>query len=70
LWSFIHVTGTADAAIAALDRGAPGVHNIVDDDPAPAVEWVRYLAEVAGAKPALHVPVRAAGWRPGTLWCP
>ena len=46
---------TADAAIATLDRGAPGVYNIADDDPAPAAEWVPYLAELAGAKPALHV---------------
>ena len=59
LWSFIHVADAADATIAALDRGAPGVYNIVDDDPAPAAEWIPYLAEVAGAKPPLHVPVWA-----------
>ena len=59
LWSFIHVADAADATIAALDRGAPGVYNIVDDDPAPAGEWIPYLAEVAGAKPPLHVPVWA-----------
>ena len=59
LWSFIHVADAADATIAALDRGAPGVYNIVDDDHAPAGEWIPYLAEVAGAKPPLHVPVWA-----------
>ena len=35
------------------------MYNIVDDDPAPAAEWIPYLAEVAGAKTPLHVPVRA-----------
>ncbi len=59
LWSFIHVADAADATIAGLDRGAPGVYNIVDDEPAPAGEWIPYLAEVAGAKPPLHVPTWA-----------
>ncbi len=59
LWSFIHLADAADATVAALDRGAPGVYNIVDDDPAPATEWIPYLAEVASAKPPLHVPVWA-----------
>ncbi len=58
-WSFIHLADAADATMAALDRGAPGVYNIVDDDPAPASEWIPYLAEVAGAKPPLHAPVWA-----------
>ncbi|MHB8295517.1 MAG: NAD-dependent epimerase/dehydratase family protein [Acidimicrobiales bacterium] len=57
LWSFIHVADAADATIAALDRGTPGVYNIVDDDPVPAAVWIPYLAEVAGAKSPLHVPV-------------
>ena len=59
LWSFIHLADAADATVAALNRGTPGVYNIVDDDPAPAAEWIPYLAEVAGAKPPLHVPVWA-----------
>jgi nucleoside-diphosphate-sugar epimerase len=59
LWSFIHVLDTADAATTALDRGAPGVYNIVDADSAPAAGWVPHLAEVARAKPPLHVPVWA-----------
>jgi nucleoside-diphosphate-sugar epimerase len=58
LWPFVHLADAADATIAALDQGAPGLYNIVDDEPAPASEWVPYLAEVAGAKPPLHVP----GW--------
>ncbi|MGN9763194.1 hypothetical protein [Streptomyces sp. SD31] len=30
--------------------------NIVDDEPAPASEWLPYLAACAGAKPPLRVP--------------
>ena len=43
--------------MAALERGAPGVYNVVDDDPAPVSEWLPYLAEVVGAKPPRRVPV-------------
>ena len=50
VWSFIHLADAAEATLAALGRGAPGLYNIVDDQPASAVEWIPYLAEVAGAK--------------------
>ena len=56
VWSFVEITDAAAATVAAVDRGAPGVYNIVDDDPAPVAEWLPYLAEVAGAKPPLRVP--------------
>ena len=41
-------------------RGAArraGVFNIVDDEPAPASEWLPYLAACAGAKQPMRVPV-------------
>jgi nucleoside-diphosphate-sugar epimerase len=56
IWSFIEITDAAAATIAAVGRGAPGVYNIVDSDPAPVAEWLPYLASVAGAKPPLRVP--------------
>jgi nucleoside-diphosphate-sugar epimerase len=56
IWSFIETTDAAAATLAAVDQGEPGVYNIVDSDPAPVVEWLPYLAEVAGAKPPLRVP--------------
>jgi 2-alkyl-3-oxoalkanoate reductase len=56
IWSFIEITDAAAATIAAVDRGAPGVYNIVDDDPAPVAEWLPYLAKVAGVKPPLRLP--------------
>jgi len=57
VWSFVYTGDAASATVAALNRGTPGVYNIVDDDPAPAREWLPYLAEVIGAKPPRRVPV-------------
>jgi nucleoside-diphosphate-sugar epimerase len=59
IWSFIEITDAAAATIAALERGEPGVYNVVDSDPAPVAEWLPYLASVAGAKPPLRVPAWA-----------
>jgi len=56
VWSFVHVADAAAGTVVALDRGAPGVYNIVDDDPAPVSEWLPYLAQVVGAKPPRRVP--------------
>ena len=56
VWSFIEITDAAAATVAAVEAGAPGIYNIVDDDPAPVAEWLPYLAEVAGAKPPRRVP--------------
>jgi len=57
VWSFVHVDDAAAATVAALDRGAPGVYNIVDDEPAPVSEWLPALADAIGAKPPRRVPV-------------
>jgi nucleoside-diphosphate-sugar epimerase len=56
VWSFIEITDAAAATLAAVGHGAPGVYNVVDDDPAPVAEWLPYLAKVAGAKPPLRLP--------------
>jgi 2-alkyl-3-oxoalkanoate reductase len=56
-FSFVHVDDAADATVAAVERGAPGVYNIVDDEPAPMKEWVPVFAQAAGAKPPRRVPV-------------
>jgi 2-alkyl-3-oxoalkanoate reductase len=56
IWSFLEITDAAAATLAAVDRGAPGLYNVVDDDPAPVAEWLPYLAKVAGAKPPLRLP--------------
>jgi nucleoside-diphosphate-sugar epimerase len=55
--SFIHIEDAATATVAALESGRPGVYNIVDDEPAPAREWLPVLAEAVGAKPPRRVPL-------------
>jgi nucleoside-diphosphate-sugar epimerase len=57
VWSWIHLDDAASATAAALERGARGVYNITDDEPAPVAEWLPYLAEVVDAKRPLRVPV-------------
>ena len=57
VWSFVHTADAGSATVAAVESGAPGVYNVVDDDPAPASEWIPYLAEVIGAPPPRRVPV-------------
>lgn len=56
VWSFLHVTDAAAATVAALQTGAPGVYNVVDDEPARVSEWLPVAARGAGARPPLHVP--------------
>jgi len=46
--------------LAAVERGRPGIYNIVDDDPAPVSEWLRLLARTLGAKPPLRLPAWVA----------
>jgi 2-alkyl-3-oxoalkanoate reductase len=58
VWSFLHVTDAAAATVAAVEGGAPGVYNVVDDEPATVAQWLPVMARAAGAKPPLHVP----GW--------
>ena len=57
LFSFVHVDDAASATVAAVERGAPGVYNVVDDDPGPQREWLPVYAEAIGAKKPLRVPV-------------
>ncbi|MFG2885227.1 NAD-dependent epimerase/dehydratase family protein [Streptomyces sp. NPDC048297] len=55
--SWIHLDDAASATVLAVEQKARGVFNIVDDEPAPANEWLPYLAECAGAKRPMRVPV-------------
>ena len=54
--SFIHLDDAAAATVLALERGNPGIYNIVDDEPAPVREWLPVLADALGAKPPRHFP--------------
>jgi nucleoside-diphosphate-sugar epimerase len=55
-FSFVQVEDAASATVAAVERGAPGVYNVVDDEPASVAEWLPYLARAVGAKPPYRVP--------------
>ncbi|HJP86409.1 MAG TPA: NAD(P)-dependent oxidoreductase [Gemmatimonadaceae bacterium] len=56
IWSFIHVIDAARATIAAISRGAAGIYNIVDDEPAKVATWLPVLAKEIGAKPPYKIP--------------
>ncbi|WP_433465243.1 NAD-dependent epimerase/dehydratase family protein [Spirillospora sp. CA-128828] len=54
--SWVHLDDAASATVLAVEQRAEGVFNIVDDEPAPASEWLPYLAGCAGAKRPMRVP--------------
>jgi len=54
--SWVHLADAASATVLAVEQDARGVFNIVDDEPAPAHEWLPYLAACAGAKPPMRIP--------------
>lgn len=56
VFSFIHLYDAATATVAALTKAQHGIYNIVDDDPAPVVDWLPYLAQCVGAPAPRHVP--------------
>jgi 2-alkyl-3-oxoalkanoate reductase len=58
--SFIHLDDAAAATVLALEHAGGGLFNIVDDEPAPARDWLPVLAAALGAKPPRHVPVWVA----------
>jgi len=55
-YSWIHVDDAADVTIAAMDRGAPGVYNVCDSEPATTNEWMPVAAQALGAKPPRRLP--------------
>ena len=62
IWSFCEITDAAAATAAAVSRGAPGIYNIVDDDPAPVRSGCRTWPS-ASARSRRCVP------RPGWAGC-
>lgn len=76
--SFAHVDDVVGATVQALDW-PDGAYNVVDDEPAPATEWLPVYAEGLGApapsvqdlpvgtprgRGASNAKARGAGWRP------
>ncbi|MBE2319367.1 NAD(P)-dependent oxidoreductase [Solirubrobacter sp. CPCC 204708] len=56
VWSHLHIHDAAAATVAAIERGAPGVYNIVDDEPVAVREWLPAVASALDAKPPRRVP--------------
>jgi len=56
VWSFVHIADAAEATVAAVERGKPGIYNVVDDDPAPVADWLPALAKDLGAPKPLPLP--------------
>lgn len=54
--SWVHVDDAASATVLAVEQQPKGVFNVVDDEPAPASEWLPYLATCAGAEPPRAIP--------------
>ena len=76
--SFVHIDDAVSATIQSLDWPT-GVYNVVDDEPAPATEWLPVYAAAIGApglvsaapstgspsgRGASNAKARAAGWSP------
>jgi nucleoside-diphosphate-sugar epimerase len=55
--SWVHLDDAASATVLAVELKARGVFNIVDDEPAAVRDWLPYLAECAGARRPMRVPV-------------
>ena len=60
VWSHVHIEDAAAATAVAVERGRPGIYNVVDDDPAPVREWLPVLASALDAKPPWRIPRRLA----------
>ncbi|GIW73409.1 MAG: dTDP-glucose 4,6-dehydratase [Planctomycetota bacterium] len=56
VFSFIQLEDAAAATVQALERAAPGIYNVVDDDPAPMRSWLPHYAELLGAPPPRRLP--------------
>jgi nucleoside-diphosphate-sugar epimerase len=56
VFSHVHIDDAAAATAVAVERGKPGIYNIVDDDPAPVREWLPVLANALDAKLPRRIP--------------
>jgi len=54
--SFIHLEDAAAATVLALEHEGPAIYNVVDDEPAPAREWLPEVARIVGAKQPRRFP--------------
>jgi nucleoside-diphosphate-sugar epimerase len=57
VWSFCHLEDAASATVAAVERGAPGIYNVCDDEPVEIATWLPEYSRAIGAPQPRHVPV-------------
>ncbi len=55
-FSFVHVDDAAVATVVAAERGAPGIYNVTDDEPAPLRDWLPEYAAALGAPKPFRIP--------------
>jgi nucleoside-diphosphate-sugar epimerase len=56
IWSLVHIRDAAAATAITVERGEPGIYNIVDDDPTRVSVLIPELAKAIGAGPPRHFP--------------
>jgi nucleoside-diphosphate-sugar epimerase len=56
IWSLVHIQDAAAATAAAVERGEPGLYNVVDDEPTRVSVMLPELSKTIGAKPPRHLP--------------
>ena len=52
VFSRVHVADITGAMLASLSRGAPGIYNLSDDEPAPGEAVTAFAARLLGLEPA------------------
>jgi len=60
VWSWIHVEDAANATVAAIERGNPGIYLITDDQPLEVREWLSAYVRWLNAPPPPQVSVEDA----------
>ncbi|HEY1651141.1 MAG TPA: NAD(P)-dependent oxidoreductase [Acidimicrobiales bacterium] len=55
IFALVYIEDAVAATVAALE-GPTGIFNVADDVPAPASEWMPFVAHLMGVKPPRHVP--------------
>jgi nucleoside-diphosphate-sugar epimerase len=60
VYPFLHVRDAVSVTVQAVDKGTPGIYNVVDDEPAPQAVWLPYLAELLNAPAPRHVSEKEA----------
>lgn len=64
-YPFVYVRDAISATLQAVEKGTPGIYNVVDDEPAPQAEWLPYLVEILGGPAPRYISEEEATERLG-----